>query len=293
MIKWTGVFSLLICLFAAGCSDAGSSSDESRIEAKDAGTDAEADAADVGNNFADAAADVGNNSTDAAADTGREDNGERLELEELADAFAVAYCAQVFGCCTDSERNNAAYGNSETEAECVDTARYHFNLLFVSNVRNAEHEGRLRYNEAVANECLTRLKQSCDALPTGPQTLLEHCQRFIEPLLEAGDKCVHYYSCKTNHCDGVVTVFEDVEQEGICAESKPGDECQAFGCSDGQYCDVDPELHKFVCFELRANGEPCRDTFECISSYCSDLDRNAGDFDGFCAPKPLTCTGSD
>jgi hypothetical protein len=278
MSKWIAVLSVLACVSGVGCSDAGSNGDESPTESTDAGSEA--------------GAEDGEDAVDAAGDTGPELIGEPLPLGELAGAFATAYCAQIFDCCADSERANAAYGDSQTEADCVDEARSHFQLIYVSGVADAETEGRLNYNADKAGDCLARLEQSCDSLPREPAEVVDHCQAFLEPQLEVGDRCTHYFSCKTNHCDGVTTNPDDEEQDGTCAESEPGDVCQLFGCSESQYCDVDNNRGEFVCFSLKANGEACREPFECTSDFCGERDPDAGDFDGVCAPKPPTCTGS-
>lgn len=174
-------------------------------------------------------------------------------LEEYVDLSAELGCAFAERC--RDERGPL----SLTADGCISARRDY------SPLRHLLAEGRVRYDAAIAADCLRDFVGSCDL---GPDETAVVCEPFVG-LVSDGAPCVTSFECTPgSHCtDGTPTCSAD----GVCARIPgPGEACTGrctwpLACLGGTCTAIT---------ELSGLGEACdvgcRDALECVDGTCID-----------------------
>lgn len=204
---------------------------------------------------------------------------------------ARSYCKFQYQCCNAVERQEVSGGGSSffthsNEEECFEELS---KLLCASTAAyaEAEAEGRLKWDQATAEECLRPwidAAEQCNAeVILGNEPPKEECagSPWIEGAVENGDTCYMTEECADEEASCVPNESEDPEQELVTAKGTctppagEGESCEEKPCRSELWCDYggDPA----TCKRFLANGQPCDLGYQCQSGNCQ-YDVNAGEY---------------
>ena len=200
----------------------------------------------------------------------------RYTPEGLCAAEAEAFCSFQYHCCTPSERFDAFDSKllvHDDEAACVEV---YTRSLCNGDARLADSVagGRATWDEAKAAACYEPLFaafEGCDA-----ETVITFtgqggaCDDYVAGSVKEGAACYEDYECTSKSSVCVPNVSGDpdkplITSKGTCqAAPGEGEDCYHFKCAEGLFCDLGPGL----CAPLKADGEACMDSGQCLSKLC-------------------------
>ncbi len=197
-----------------------------------------------------------------------DDNAPPLAFEDAPRELAAAYCATLFSCCDQEDFENTSHSNiALCNGEYAD--------LFARNFQRDKFDNELGYHAGPAGSCLDKLiNASCDEVHNGfPK--INSCNRIFGRDIPNNSECTLNQECTSRYC---VEGGPSPSAKRFCrALPEIGDLCDR-RCVENAYCDS-------VCIPLKADGETCKFSDECIHRCLPNPDQPGG----ICA-SPLACT---
>lgn len=199
---------------------------------------------------------------------------EKWDVKNYAENIAETTCAKAYECCTvddiaASEQTN--YGNSRDA--CEDKIADVLNFK-EDTIERGIDKSRLVYHGAVLEHCLANYaKLSCDDLKNKATATVAACDGVLVPLVPENGRCDMDEECLEGYC----RFAKEGDEEGTCSRFiEVGEPCAELSCAPGTYC-LD------TCVPTKADGESCRNNFECTTGGCNGADADT-DAAGTCGP---------
>ena len=196
-----------------------------------------------------------------SATAGCGSGGASVELDQLSEELAKAYCAKVFGCCTATEIQDqfGDFIQVSDEARCVEVYTAFVEAFLVGQIRGSVEKGRIEYHADTTGDCIATLRNAGCEVFANAQAELDGCE-VMTGLVATADVCAWDEECGAgSYCDGDNFL---TGQEGVCtAEPGDGDPCSG-ECAEGFRC------ISGHCQPLGANGAGCDSDNDCLSDHC-------------------------
>jgi hypothetical protein len=194
-----------------------------------------------------------------------------LDMRRLAILVVVAGCGGIDLADFDAERRNAfcAYLTRCKAVATIDDCRAHYErrAVYSPNIPAAVTAGKLRYDEAAAEDCIAAFHAlSCDTTRQTEDSLAA-CDVVFTGTLKEGEACGFDLECTSDRC--VKPTCELACCIGSCGPDRPvpriGEPC-TFTCEPGAYCGSGD-----TCRALLPEGAVCNDPSSCaLGLYCAN-----------------------
>ncbi len=199
-------------------------------------------------------------------------------IDNLCETNIRAQCHFAHQCCNASERNLAgtAFSQYRNEDDCVRESIIE-SCGFFEVVIESQRAGRFDFDEELVQGCFQpRIDalNSCDAKAVFDPEEDPDCEGVGltsgAGKVADGDLCFEDFECSTT---GAVCKPNEpgddevlVSAKGECeAPPKEGEDCPAFICASGLYCDTTAAP---VCAAMKPEGADCDGNNECVSGNC-------------------------
>jgi hypothetical protein len=198
-----------------------------------------------------------------------------LGLNSLPAARGQAVCAQNYKCNSAADLMNEKDSMDKplTQQQCVMNIQTAWSLT-ISSISDGQTKGRLTYDPAVAQACITAIKaMSCDDWNNGLKQPPECMQAFVAKVA-VGGKCGSDFDCIGGTCDGA-DASTTPPTDGTCkAKIASGAACTFNDtCADGTYCGS-----ANTCVAQKAGGAACVGDNECGSGNCNETTSQCSGF---------------
>jgi hypothetical protein len=206
--------------------------------------------------------------------------------EQASEELIQLICTATFDC-PEKQSPWLAFsvGRFDSKQACISGAA---DVLDISagddETRAAIEAGRLNYDAAAAQSCISAVEQATSTCPafTELQKLIEgpECQAFLIPQQEEGDACLGDQECISGNCDSSQAAGECYGRCGAAIDpAQEGESCGAADCADGLICAGGSGGSTCIQENSRIEGEAC----EGSGPMCAD--GLVCGLDGTCVPQ--------